>query len=176
TEVCNLIDDNCNGLIDEGVQLTYYADADGDGYGNPNVMIFGCEQPGGYVADSTDCDDTNPNIHPGAYDIPNNGIDEDCNGSDAVTGIASLNGENSLSIYPNPSDGKFVIELPANVSGEALIEILNSLGQTVFEERAIEVSPAKIEMELNDKFSEGIYSVQVISGESKFRGRLVIGK
>src|SRR5262249_61659140 len=42
---------------------------DGDGYST----ILG----GG------DCDDTNPNIHPGAVDIPDNGIDENCVGGDA---------------------------------------------------------------------------------------------
>ncbi|HID29351.1 MAG TPA: hypothetical protein EYP19_05030, partial [Desulfobacterales bacterium] len=33
TEVCNGVDDDCDGQIDEGVKNTYYKDADGDGYG-----------------------------------------------------------------------------------------------------------------------------------------------
>lgn len=58
SEICNLIDDNCNGEIDEFVQVTFYADLDQDGYGDLNNVIFACEVPIGYVNDNSDCDDS----------------------------------------------------------------------------------------------------------------------
>lgn len=50
-------------------RLQPLADGDGDGYAN--------------ALGAFDCDDTNPNIYPGALDIPDNGVDEDCSGKDA---------------------------------------------------------------------------------------------
>ena len=65
TETCNGVDDNCDGQIDEGLSLnTYYQDADGDTYGNPNQTLISCTQPDGYVTDNRDCDDTNPEVNP----------------------------------------------------------------------------------------------------------------
>jgi uncharacterized repeat protein (TIGR02543 family) len=60
--------------------VTYYADSDGDGFGNPAVLVLACSKPAGYVSNNTDCDDTNPNINPGATEICGNSIDDNCNG------------------------------------------------------------------------------------------------
>ena len=56
-EICNGIDENCNGEIDEFVTITYYADTDLDGFGDLNVSALACTPPAGYVTNFDDCDD-----------------------------------------------------------------------------------------------------------------------
>ena len=58
---------------------TWYRDLDGDGYGVLSISIQSCTRPVGYVAVSGDCNDADSAIHPGAYDIPGDSIDQDCN-------------------------------------------------------------------------------------------------
>lgn len=58
---------------------TYYADTDGDAYGNAASTILSCFLPAGYTANNTDCNDANAAIHPGVAEICN-GLDDDCAG------------------------------------------------------------------------------------------------
>ncbi len=78
-EVCNEADDNCNGQVDEFATQVFYKDNDGDGYGTPNDKAEACEAPEGFVNSGTDCNDFNPDIHPGADEMCNE-IDDDCDG------------------------------------------------------------------------------------------------
>jgi hypothetical protein len=78
-EVCNGVDDDCDGDVDEGVLSTFFADADADGYGDPASAVEDCEAPSGYVVDDTDCADDDAGVNPGAAEVCG-GADEDCDG------------------------------------------------------------------------------------------------
>lgn len=70
-----------NGIVNGSVctQQTWYADADGDSYGDATATTEACNAPVGYVADNTDCDDSENTVYPGATEICD-GLDNDCNG------------------------------------------------------------------------------------------------
>ncbi len=82
TEICNLLDDNCDGETDEGVKITFYLDADNDGYGDVDSTTLACTVPFGYAEDNTDCDDTNPDVNPGSQEICFNYLDDNCSGEE----------------------------------------------------------------------------------------------
>jgi|GEM_PF-6909006 len=86
TEVCDYIDNDCDGVTDEPDAYdaaTWYADNDGDGFGDSNVAQVACFQPFGYVSDDTDCDDSSSDNYPNATEVYYDGVDQDCDGSDA---------------------------------------------------------------------------------------------
>ncbi|MCB9760004.1 MAG: FG-GAP repeat protein [Alphaproteobacteria bacterium] len=80
-EVCDTLDNDCDGTVDNDTAVdasTWYADADGDGYGDPDDDTTACDQPSGYVSDNTDCDDAEATTYPGATDPWYDGVDSDC--------------------------------------------------------------------------------------------------
>jgi hypothetical protein len=80
-EICNGIDDNCDGVNDEGVELTtYYLDNDGDGFGGASGSIQSCEIPSGYIQIGGDCNDNNVNVRPTAQELCSTNFDDDCDG------------------------------------------------------------------------------------------------
>jgi hypothetical protein len=80
TETCDLADNDCDGVVDEDVQSTWYADLDGDGYGDAANTTAACSAPTGYTWNGDDCDDTAAATSPLAYEICD-GIDNNCDGS-----------------------------------------------------------------------------------------------
>jgi hypothetical protein len=91
-EVCNGRDDDCDEAIDDADDdvsgsVSWYFDADGDGWGTGKPTEPSCDAPKGYASEYEDCNDQDPSISPG---MPEgcNGQDDDCDGvideSDAI--------------------------------------------------------------------------------------------
>jgi len=66
-EVCNGVDDDCDGNVDEGLLATVFRDGDGDLYGDPSqdakMCFFQIRSP--WVLNGTDCNDKDPSVNPG---------------------------------------------------------------------------------------------------------------
>ncbi len=78
-ELCDGKDNNCNEVVDEFAKTSYYRDSDGDGYGAAGTRVSACSALSGYVANSSDCNDNDATIHPGAVDNCD-GTDRNCDG------------------------------------------------------------------------------------------------
>jgi len=86
TEICDQADNDCDEIADNGLPTAdWWPDADDDGWGDEDANALNtCGEPDGHVQRGGDCDDTRDDVNPDAEDIAGNGVDEDCDGADAV--------------------------------------------------------------------------------------------
>ena len=81
------IDNDCDTWVDAAdpdIGMTWFADADGDGFGDPNAALAVCGgsgSPTGFVEFGTDCDDSDPSASPSMAEVCGNGQDDDCDGA-----------------------------------------------------------------------------------------------
>ncbi|MCO4771286.1 MAG: putative metal-binding motif-containing protein [Deltaproteobacteria bacterium] len=113
-EVCDGVDTNCDGEDDTVLQITYYLDSDGDGYGDAEQTTRACAPPDGYVVAGTDCDDADAGVSPEAIEVCNE-IDDDCDGTndgplaaDAVPSAVDADGDG----YGHPVDAVLTCAVP----------------------------------------------------------------
>ena len=79
-EVCDGVDNNCDGEVDEGFSpVTYFPDTDGDGHGDSDISVESCTPLDGYSTIGGDCDDTDATVFEGAAERCDT-IDNDCDG------------------------------------------------------------------------------------------------
>jgi hypothetical protein len=165
TEVCDGIDNNCNGQQDEGLTfLNYYFDGDSDGFGIGNPTVS-CSPIAGYATQNGDCDDSNNTVYPGATDTEGNGIDENCDGVDGNLSIENLAFESSIA--PNPSAGIFEVQLNTAISLEVLVLDLNGKVQATFSSNS-----KTINLDLT-QLNPGTYFLNLVSDSYQTTHRLV---
>jgi hypothetical protein len=82
-EICDGVDNDCNGGDDEGLTNVYFLDSDDDGYGDPSAPGEFCDDPGeGFSDNNEDCNDADAAINPGAEDTAGDEIDQNCDGTE----------------------------------------------------------------------------------------------
>ena len=148
-EACNGTDDDCDGTIDE--------DFDGDDDGFPGAEA--CP-----AAQRTDCDDANPTRNPGARDLCEDGLDQNCDGADAPCGgfssyvrTAGIAAENGQGCQDFTGDG-----LPDNTFG-GIGPLANGNIQAAIDEGTLSLLPTTYGLAVDQ--ANGRFDLAILIGD-----------
>ena len=161
-ELCDGKDNDCNTSVDDGLTfITYYADGDGDGFGDSSDTGASlCEDPAdGRVINNTDCNDSDADINPGATEVFDR-VDNNCDGNvdEGFTNAAIWNGainsdwtnlDNWDTNAPglSPSDDVTIpsglTNYPVLTSGQDL-SLANGLSLTIASGASLSISPTVV--------------------------------
>ena len=106
---------NCASItITVTTPTTWYQDIDGDGFGNPNVTFLDCSQPPGFVADGTDCDDHNNQVHtlPSSFSM----VITDITSTSATISANPLVQGMYYYLYPTNDQPGLAVQLPVTIN------------------------------------------------------------
>jgi hypothetical protein len=150
------------------LNLTYYTDADGDGQGSGNAQILCAVPTSGYATAGGDCNDANAAINSTATEVCGNAIDENCDGVDGTLSLADISNFNA-SIYPNPSNGTFVVRFNTTVN-DGILDLTDINGKRVLSKQI-----TSLLYEINDlTLKKGIYFLTITSSIGITSQRVII--
>jgi hypothetical protein len=167
-ELCDGLDNDCINGIDDGLTfVNYYTDADNDNYGTGTAQSL-CSDPGaGYSTQNGDCNDANPAMYPGATEIYDNGVDENCDGTDNYLGLNEITFL-QVTVQPNPSNGLLTINLNQDI--DAMIQVIDLNGKIQFTTR---MQSSELQLDLSE-LAKGTYLLKVNSEATVIQKRIIL--